>query len=476
MSSTGNIIDNKTSSSDSQTTTFSPQTSSSDSQTTSSTSPEESSTPPKEISDPQTTSSDPQTTSSTLPKESSLEKTSSQPTTADLNNPGTYFGFFAFFIYIVFITILLWLWSVAILYASKVATANVLPTNKKCYPYTSNPIDITPISVDVDITYFDGEPYSTKINFPFNEHDDEEINEIAKYNRSNFIIDWIRRQKETYNSWGIKMFYISVLEETICKIYSIINYIFFYLNHNLYEIVILFFGPTIFSILGIFITFYIFVYTIYLWFAEFGWFFKQNINKDRDSKPEWIDVSFINITTFCISCIIAYWTYIFIFFVYLIGFSFMYSISHTFFIICFLSTIMMASAVSEGENMGNKYGIISLFLDVLTSKNKYIMLTIGIGLIFLILLYFGGMSALISLIIFIIIMCFIFFHKTFSRLSIPIDSTAGLADEEIEQAKKICKKPEKLNFKGGFINNIFGNGNKSRGFLGKLRKLGDSFE
>jgi hypothetical protein len=67
----------------------------------------------------------------------------------------------------------------SILYCCKVATANILPTEVDCTPYTTHDPDITPIDVDINVNKINGKYYSTKINFPFNESPNKDINKIA---------------------------------------------------------------------------------------------------------------------------------------------------------------------------------------------------------------------------------------------------------------------------------------------------------
>ena len=100
-----------------------------------------------------------------------------------------------------------------------------------------------------------------------------------------------------------------------------------------------------------------------------------------------------------------------------------------------------------------------------------IMIIISLIMILLAFSYLGGASG-----IFAIIACVILFvgliGNTIYNKQVPKDSTAGLANEEVEQAKKICKKLAN-SVEGGILNKIFGQagGSGEDKLLSKLKKL-----
>lgn len=359
----------------------------------------------------------------------------------------------------------------SILYACKVATANILPTDIDCTPYASNDPNVTPIDIDVDINKIDGKFFSTKINFPFNKSDNPGINKTADYNKSNFILDWIRKQKEVYNSWAIKIYFISVLEGLFMKNYSIINSLLHFMNKNLYEFVILLLGPWLLLFLTPFITIFTFFYSIYLWFIEFYWLFKENINNKEGYKPKWEDVTFMNPFNFCISCTMAFWIFVLVLVTYIFGFPLVTGTTSLILGLCLLSAMLMKSVISDGENIQQVYGIGKIFSDLLYSNMSNIMIIISLVMILLAFSYLGGASGF-----FAIVACVILFvgliGNTIYNKQVPKDSTAGLANEEVEQAKKVCKKIAD-SVEGGILNKIFGQagGSGENKLLSKLKKL-----
>ena len=104
------------------------------------------------------------------------------------------------------------------------------------------------------------------------------------------------------------------------------------------------------------------------------------------------------------------------------------------------------------------------------------MLAIGLGLIFLIFSYFGSVSAIITLVVFIV-MCFVLVNQGFTKHKIPVGATPGLANEDTEQADRKCLRFKKTFFGGenSFMNNILGSNGSYGKFLNKLKNLSKEF-
>ena len=130
----------------------------------------------------------------------------------------------------------------------------------------------------------------------------------------------------------------------------------------------------------------------------------------------------------------------------------------------------MKSLISDGENIQQAYGIGKTFSDLLYSNMSNIMIIISLIMILLAFSILGGASG-----IFAVIACVILFvgliGNTIYNKQVPKDSTAGLANEEVEQAKKVCKKLAD-SVEGGILNKIFGqSGGGENKLLSKLKKL-----
>jgi hypothetical protein len=187
------------------------------------------------------------------------------------------------FIYI----ILYFVVSGLMLYICKLSQSNILPTDLKCSPYTDEKPRITNIPINIFTTFTDP-PLSMKINFPYNSDTPQ-----ANYNASNKILDMFRDYKNQSDSSFLANYLISVFESLIHFNYSIINIIFNLFN-GFPETLLLFAGPIMLIFLLIIILLVNQIYIIYSWFANMGWFFKQNTNDSGDGKPVWEDVTLIS--------------------------------------------------------------------------------------------------------------------------------------------------------------------------------------
>ena len=395
------------------------------------------------------------------------KKNKSQPSSTNITQ--NYINFVFSLVKIVVMILVTILFGSSILYAGKVATANVLPTDEFCTPYTKFDANVTPIDVDINVNKIDGNFYSTKINFPYNKSDDKSINKMADYNKSNIILDWLTKQKDVYNSWGVKMYFINVLEGLFLKNYSIVNSVLFFMNKYFYELLIILFGPWFLLFLIPLVTIYNFFYSIYLWVIEFKWLFKENINNKEGQKPKWEDVTFMNAFNFCISCIMSFWIIVILCVLYFL--TPLTALSSFIFAICLFGAMMMKSMISDGENMYQPYGILKTFSDMLFSKMHYIMMILSILMILLSFSYLGGVSGVFAIIACIILFVGLIGNKIYNK-QIPKDSTPGLVSEEVEQALRTCTKLQENVHKSGLLSNIFGQaGGDGEKLLSKLKKL-----
>jgi hypothetical protein len=210
------------------------------------------------------------------------DKNEDSTTTID----GANLGKFIYTITILFIMIIFYYTSSGLLlYACKLGQSNILPTNIHCFPYNEAKINIQPIETNIFTTFTDP-PLSMKMNFPYD-----------KFNAGNKILDLFRNYKNESKSNFLANYFISIMEEVILFNYSSFNTILNGLN-GLPEIFIVLFGPIIVSFLYIFIFIADLLYLIYLWFAKMSWFFKKNTNNTNTGKPNWVDVSLIDLFNF----------------------------------------------------------------------------------------------------------------------------------------------------------------------------------
>jgi hypothetical protein len=177
-----------------------------------------------------------------------------------------------------------------LLYACKLAQSNILPTQKKCAPYTDSIPNIQPIQSNIFNTYTNPS-LSMKINFPYN-----------KENASNILLNLFREYKNEPNSNFLANYFISIIESVIHFNYSTLNTLLNVLNSYIPETLIVLFGPIIISIISICLFFADNIYLIYLWFAKMSWFFKTNTNESSSGLPNWKDVHMLNIFKYVVAC------------------------------------------------------------------------------------------------------------------------------------------------------------------------------
>jgi hypothetical protein len=215
-----------------------------------------------------------------------MSSTNTETTTADSNNEETtkqpnIYNFIKFIILIILVIAIHISIGGFILYGCKLAQSNILPTYINNFPYTDTKLSVTSILTNIFTTTKDNKSESVKLEFPYD-----------SYNSKNWILDMFREYKNEANSNNIINYFISLIESLLCFNYTAINIILQKLN-LLPETIIILFGPIIVPFLLFFIFLFDNFYLIYLWFSNFGWFFKENVNitannnTNSKEKPKW---------------------------------------------------------------------------------------------------------------------------------------------------------------------------------------------
>lgn len=221
------------------------------------------------------------------------------------------YNFIKYIIIIVLIIVIYVSCGGLILYGCKLAQSNILPTYINNYPYTNTKVSITPISTNIFPTTIDKKVESVKLEFPYD-----------KDNSKNMILDMFREYKNEAKSNNIVNYFISLIESLMCMNYSAINVVLQKLN-LIPEYLIILIGPIIMPFILFFIFFFDNFYLIYLWFSNFGWFFKENenakLNENENKKtelpPKWKYVTLEEPLNYAWSLFIAYIFFILFWFV-----------------------------------------------------------------------------------------------------------------------------------------------------------------
>lgn len=171
--------------------------------------------------------------------------------------------------------------SSAILFSCKVGQSNIIPTNMNCFPFTENKPNIQEIYTNIFITNTDPQE-SVKLQFPYNDN-----------NSKNFILDSLRKYKNSPKSVFILNYLISILEGLINYNNNALN-LFLNMLNKLPEILIVLFGPILYMIYLIFVQIFGFFVSIYYYFSSMSWFFKMNTNTNNNSKAKWENTSILD--------------------------------------------------------------------------------------------------------------------------------------------------------------------------------------
>lgn len=190
-----------------------------------------------------------------------------------------------------------------VLYASKIAQSNILPTNINCEPYISIAPRISAILINIfnAVSPETNKEESQKIEFPYDDT-----------NSANIILEILKSIKESPNSFGLTNYFVSIVDELICFNYSNINFILGLMNKIVPETVILILGPVIMHFMFFILLILGYFYSMYLWFVKMSWFFKtRSSTKDPNA---WENIGFLfNPIGYCFALFLVFLFFILFF-------------------------------------------------------------------------------------------------------------------------------------------------------------------
>lgn len=172
-----------------------------------------------------------------------------------------------------------------ILYACKLAQSNILPTDKNCWPYTNQNVEISQVTTNIFTSSpFDDVKTSMKINFPYNDK-----------NKKNALLDALRNAKYKPKVGYMKMYFMSIIEDLMIFYNSAFNTLLGGMNQYMPEWLIVSLGPVIMCIFSQLILIVGNIYAVILWITNCSWFFKRNQNNDETkppkSAPDWRSIT-----------------------------------------------------------------------------------------------------------------------------------------------------------------------------------------
>lgn len=173
-----------------------------------------------------------------------------------------------------------------VVFACKVAQANILPTDSECMPYTPADKDVesplyeskTPeANIDV-MNIFDKDQegyksFATKIAF-----------QINSSSRKDYLLDKIRRAEYDPNVSPMTKYLCVVIKNIFVFYYGFASFLFNFMNSTFNESFILLLGPYLLQFLIVFIYPVSIVLSIILCVINIGWLMKSNMNNDKEYK------------------------------------------------------------------------------------------------------------------------------------------------------------------------------------------------
>ena len=309
-----------------------------------------------------------------------------------------------------------------ILYKTKIAQSNILPTCMDFSPYTNISPPIKPIVADINIIKVGSAIMSTKITIPLEEN-------IKAINDG--FIGTLKNMINGPKTNVFNLYIATTIEEVIANNFTIVNTFYNFLNIYFSEMMVIVVGPFLSAIMYFFTIAINFGYMFVLWFYNIHLIFSEKTetanNTTWKSGDMWAPGSLIW-TLLCI------WIFFVLFFVVGIWLIIpIVSISTAIFCVFFPYFITSKSTVT-----GKPYGIKNTILNVLKYKLPLIMILASLLVILNASSVFGGLTAFVAVIACAILYFFTNVYKSYTPKGID-HATAGLGDY-IQSVKK-CIPP-----------------------------------
>jgi hypothetical protein len=167
-----------------------------------------------------------------------------------------------------------------ILYGTRVAQANVLPTDFNCFPYTDTMAQVKEVIVNTDIIKSKGGKFSVKLKFPSGPDDSNTT--ILKSG----LIAYFRNLKQSPDAISIYLYIATILHSLLSVNLSLLNTVYNMMNGGLTETLIIFLSPLIIFILLFILFFGNNFYLVYLFFYN-TWLFYCDKSEPVNGKVTW---------------------------------------------------------------------------------------------------------------------------------------------------------------------------------------------
>jgi hypothetical protein len=197
------------------------------------------------------------------------------------------------------------------------------------------------------------------------------------------------------------------------------------------ETLIILFGPIVITMFSTLILLFDHLYLIYLWFANFYWFFKENVNTQDNDKPDWESVTILEPINFWIGIGFVIGFFILFFFAFPVLFPFLSFFTMTW---CFFSSFAYKGVLNPGLSNQKTVGCMNIVKDVFKYYKVLVMSIFSFFVIQQSFTSFGTIPGLFCLLILVLIIFGIFSIDMFKSKA-ELNLTALVSTE---QAKKKC--------------------------------------
>lgn len=306
-------------------------------------------------------------------------------------------------------------------YSGKVAQANILPTNIKCFPYTNLTPSVGKVDIDINIVKTKDGVFSTKLDF------DQAKN--MKIVEEGFL-GFLKRMTENKDSGHFYLYACSLYQSAISNNLYMNTVYYNLLNSTFSESVVLFLLPY-FNIFWFIITFVVNLFYITgTWFYNLYLFYstKTVVNDKTVWQPGESMWSFSNVFKSLFMIFIAFIAWAFVGVGMIIPF-----MTFTTAVYSILMPMFMEANV---KGSGKPYTFSSALLDVLKYKISVIMYIITYYIVSGTYSNFGSIATGVSFIAFIILLFFTNIYKAYKPTAKDISSFGW---GNYKQANKECK-------------------------------------
>lgn len=355
----------------------------------------------------------------------------------------------SFFIYIIFFILFIGIYfsnGSLLIFLGKLAQSNILPTDKGCSPYTTQPTQFdnkTPINMDIYTTMdktnpeVDPQKVSKKISFENN-----------SYNSSSFFIDATREYKNNSSSNFLINYFISIVESLLQKDYSLLNSYMNLINAYFSETMLILFSPILFGLLFGCLIINDFLHLVYFWFAKMSWFFKTNTNNTGEGKPTWENITLMSPFSWFIGILLVFIFFIFFFVVI--------SVLSPLIIVRVLYVIISALFYKGVLNDNKEVNSFTLILETI---KQYKLAIVWIISIFIVLLAFSHIGIIPGLLA-VVVVWLLYSKKISSDLFDPVNLNKhtpyeGMFKQMIKKCTPITQHNRTTKSNNGFLYNLF---------------------